>query len=110
MKPTSQAGLPVRTRAYTRDSQPPPGHHIPKSPLTDWSFQVAAPALRGGRRVGQNGRSVLTPGFRQLMIEGLFSAESRREARFEGALFGVIVALATWPIVLAVQAGAILLK
>ena len=106
MKPTSQAGLAARTR----DSQRPLGDRIPKSPVTDWSFQVAAPSLRGGRRLGKGGRSGPTPGFRQLMIEGLFSAEARREARYEGAVFGVIVALATWPIVLAVQAAAVLVK
>jgi|SRR6187401_462243 len=106
MKPTSQAGLPARTR----DFRHPPGHRIPKSPVTDWSFHVAAPALRGGRGLGKSGRSGSMPGFRQLMFEGLFSAEARREARFEGALFGVIVALATWPIVLAVQAAAVLVK
>ena len=106
MKPKSQAGLPARTR----DSRLALGHRKPKSPVTDWSFHVAAPALRGGRGLGKGGHPRFTPGFRQLMIEGLFSGEARREARFEGALFGVIVALATWPIVLAVQAAAILIK
>ncbi|MGI8821444.1 MAG: hypothetical protein ACR2ID_11355 [Chthoniobacterales bacterium] len=52
---------------------------------------------------------MLTPGFRAL-TEGLFSAEAKRESRLEGALFGVIAALAAWPIVLAIQAAADLVK
>ena len=105
MKPTLTPSRPVRRG----DSQCPSARPLPKSPAPDWSFH--APALRGGgssfRR--PNARPVLTPSFRALS-DGFFSAEAKRESRLEGALFAVIVALAAWPMVLAVQAAAGLLK
>ncbi|MDQ6654274.1 MAG: hypothetical protein M3Y80_00480 [Verrucomicrobiota bacterium] len=99
MKPTSPASLPARSR----DAQPL-RHRTSASPKIDWSFQASAPALRGS---GQS--PAFTPSFRTL-TDGVFSSEARRDSRFEGAVFGVIVALATWPIVLAIQAAIELTK
>src|SRR3954464_7747159 len=105
MKPTSIPSRPVRRG----DSQHSSARPLPKSPATDWSFH--APALPGGgssfRR--PDSRPLLTPSFRALS-DGFFSAEAKRESRLEGALFAVIVALAVWPMVLAVQAAAGLLQ
>jgi hypothetical protein len=44
------------------------------------------------------------------LSDGFFAAEAKREFRLEGAVFAVIVALAAWPMVLAVQAAAGLLR
>ncbi|MBA2241592.1 MAG: hypothetical protein H0W04_01700 [Chthoniobacterales bacterium] len=44
------------------------------------------------------------------LSQGFFEAEAKREYRFEAVLFGVIVALAAWPIGLAVQAAAHLMR
>lgn len=83
---------------------------ISQRPVTDWSFQTSTPTMRGGStaRPGLH-RVVLEPAFHTLS-QGFFSAEANRESRFEGALFGVIVALAAWPIALAMQAAAVLLN
>lgn len=105
MKPTSPASL----RARHRYAQPALGRRIPASPAIDWTFQTSVPALRGGSAKIGGGRPVLSPEFRAL-TEGRFSAEAKRESRFEGVLFGVIAAVAAWPIVLAFQAAAALVK
>ena len=44
------------------------------------------------------------------LSDGFFASEAKRESRLEGALFAVIAALAAWPMVLAAQAAAGLLK
>ncbi len=44
------------------------------------------------------------------LSEGFFASEAKRESRLEGALFAIIAALAVWPMVLAAQAAAGLLK
>lgn len=83
---------------------------ISSRPITEWSFQLSAPNLRGGSAPFlPGGNRALRPAFHTLS-QGFFSAEANRESRFEGALFGVIVALAAWPIALAVQAATVLLK
>jgi hypothetical protein len=104
MKPTFHASVPARSR----DAQRPLTHRTLKSPVTDWSFQASAPAIRGPGS-GRDGHQSFTPAFRKL-TETIFSAEARRESRFEGAVLGVVAALATWPIVLAVQATIALIK
>ncbi|MEP6955982.1 MAG: hypothetical protein ABI883_04095, partial [Chthoniobacterales bacterium] len=105
MKPTSPASLPARHR----NAQPALGRRIPASPATDWTFQASAPALRGGSAKFGGGRPVLSPEFRAL-TEGRFSAEAKREPRLEGVLFGVIAAVAAWPMVLAFQAATTLVR
>jgi hypothetical protein len=105
MKPTFHASVPARSR----DGQRPLNHRNSKSIVTDWSYQASAPAMRGGSGYGHDGRSAFTPGFRKL-TESLFSVETPREARFEGVVFGLVTALAAWPIVLAVQAAIELIK
>lgn len=76
-----------------------------KQPLTDWNFQPIAPNLRGGSVPFHPG--VRRPSIHRLSQE-FFSAEANRESRFEGWAFAMIVALAAWPIGLAIQAAAIL--
>jgi hypothetical protein len=44
------------------------------------------------------------------LSQGFLAAEAKREYRFEAALFGIMVALAAWPIGLALQAAAHLAK
>jgi hypothetical protein len=105
MKPTFHASVPARSR----DAQRPLNHRTPKSPVTDWSYQASAPAMRGGSSFGRDGRASFTPGFRKL-TETLFSAENRRESRLEGIVFGTIAALMAWPFALAVQAAVQLIK
>ena len=96
MKPTFQIKRPSRHV----ESQRPQGQHVIKSPATDWSYQSAAD-LRGGTAALHPEDRPLRPSFFTL-TEGFF-ATSNRESRFEGALFGVIAALAAWPIALAVH-------
>ncbi len=104
MKPTYQ----ITRRDRRAESLRPAGHQI-TSLVTDWSFQASAPALRGPSFRASDGSQSKLPSF-LLLSQGVFGAESRRESRLEGAVFGVIVARATWPIVLAVQAAATLLQ
>lgn len=103
MKPTFELNRQSRSSGAARPAQ------ISQRPITDWSFQASAPELRGGSTFHPGSHHVLEPAFHTLS-QGFFSAEANRESRFEGALFGVIVALAAWPIALAVQAAAVLLK
>ena len=102
MKPTFEISRQSRLSEAAR-----PAHQSSQRPITDWSFQASAPNLRGGNTPFHPG--VRRPGFHTLS-QGFFSAEANRESRFEGALFGVIAALAAWPIVLAVQAATLLIK
>ncbi len=81
-----------------------------KRPFTDWSFQSPASALRGGAAPFHPGaQQSLRPGF-YTVSQAFFAAEADRESRFEGALFGIMVGLAAWPIALAVQAALTLIK
>ncbi len=106
MKPTFQT-----SRCARHSGEPRPIGFNHKSPATDWSFRPSAPVIRGGsssfRSKPEEARS--TPRFWALS-QGFIEAEAKREYRFEAPLFGVIVALAAWPIGLAVQAAAQLLK
>ncbi len=104
MKPTFQLNRQSRSSGAARPAQ------ISQHPITDWSFQASTPELHGGSTLYPRSRhTVLEPAFHTLS-QGFFWAEANRESRFEGALFGVIAALAAWPIALAVQAAAILLQ
>ncbi len=105
MKPTFQASRPGRV------SEPlPTGFKSSKSPATDWSLQTSAPVFRGGSSFRSKPEtSPSTPHFWALS-HGFIEAEGKREYRFEAALFGVIVALAAWPIALAFQAAAQLIR
>ena len=94
MKPTFQTRRPSRHA----ESQRPQGQHVSKSPATDWSFQPTADL---GGAIAPAGMPHLKPSLFAL-TEGFF-ATSEREFRFEAAGFAVIVALAAWPITLAVQ-------
>ena len=105
MKPTSHASVTARSR----DGQRPLNHRTSKSIVTDWSYQASNPTMRGGSGFGHDGRPAFAPGFRKL-TESLFAVETPREARFEGVVFGIVAVLAAWPIVLAIQAGAALVK
>jgi len=106
MKPTFKTSRPGRPSEASR----PFDFHNSKTPSTDWSFHATTADLRGGTIPFHPGqRSRRAPGFHTLS-QGFLSTEANRESRIEGALFCVIVALATWPIVLAVQAAFDLLK
>ena len=101
MKPTFQIQDSRRGDASSSLSR----HHS-KFPVTDWSFQTAGANLRGGTLPFYPGvrNAIRQPGFHTLS-QGFFAAEAGRESRFEGALFGLVTALASWPIVLAFQAA-----
>lgn len=103
MKPTFEINRPGRSSGSSAQ--------ISKRPITDWSFQTSAPVLRGGTTPFHPGvhHVALRPGFHTLS-QGFFAREAGRESRFEGAAFGLIVALAAWPIALAMQAALVLIK
>lgn len=105
MKPTFQNSRQSRPDGAVRPSTPQISNR------TDWSFQISGPSLRGGTTNFHPGtrHTSLRPAFHTLS-QGFFSAEANRESRLEGALFGVMVALAAWPIALAVQAAIVLVK
>jgi hypothetical protein len=109
MKSTFQMGRPARRG----DLQHQFGFNLPKSPAIDWSFQSPATQILGGggsHSIRHHGaRPKLLRSFRGLS-EGFFASEAKRESRLEGALFAVIAVLAVWPMVLAAQAAAGLLK
>src|SRR4051812_41212722 len=94
MKPIFRTGRPARDD----ESRSTFGNNIQTAPTTDWSYQ-AAPTLRGG--AGSFGKNRAS--FRALS-NSFFEAEAKREDRIEAVAFGLIVALATWPMVQAAQA------
>lgn len=106
MKPTFQASRAGRV------SEPcATGFNNIRTLATDWSFQSSAPVFRGnsgGFRISPEG-SASTPGLWTLS-QRFIEAEGKREYRFEAVLFGVLVALAAWPIAQALHAVAELLK
>jgi len=104
MKPIYQTGRPARD-----GESPTIGHVQSKSPITDWSFQATAPTLRGGSSFLREGKRSFLPKFSALS-QGFFEVEAKREYRFEAALFGVIVTLSAWPMVLAARAAFELIK
>ena len=98
MKPTIQTGRPSRHV----ESQRPQGQLVTKSPATDWSFQSTAEV--GGAIAPAGISHQLKPSLFAL-TEGFFTT-AEREFRFEAAGFAVIVALAAWPIALALHMAA----
>lgn len=88
-----------------------PAPQVSNRPITDWAFQPVGTDLRGGSLPFHPGASRVSfrPGFHTLS-QGFFSAEANTESRVEGAVFGLMVVLAAWPIALAVQAAATLLR
>ena len=102
MKPIFQNGRNSRPG----DASSSLNRHSSKLPVTDWSFHTAAANLRGGVLpfYPDARKSTRGPGFHTLS-QGFFATEAGRESRFEGAVFSVIVALSTWPIVLAIRAA-----
>ena len=107
MKPKFENSRQSQRSGASRPSARQNNNH----PITDWSFQAAGSGLRGGATPFHPGarQSSLRPAFYTLS-QKFFSAEANRESRIEGALFGLIAVLAAWPIALAVQAAAALIK
>ncbi len=105
MKPTFQASRPGRFSELRTT-----GFDSNKSLASDWSLQPSTPVIRGGSSFRSKPEgSPLAPRFWTLS-QGFIEAEAKREYRFEAVLFGVIVALAAWPIALALQAAAQLVR
>ena len=101
MKPTFQVSGQTR-RGESRRSL----NHASKLPVTDCSFQVNAPEMRGGSPAfGSDKR----PGLRGIS-ESFFAGESKRNDRLEAAGFVIMIGMAVWPIALAVQAAFGLIK
>ena len=98
--------------ACRSDSQHQFGFNLPKSPAVDWSYHSPAAHLRGGGSGWLKHRGLRPSVMRSFraLSDGFFASEAKRESRLEGALFAVIAALAAWPMVLAAQAAAGLLK
>jgi hypothetical protein len=99
MKPTFQTRRPSRHA----ESHRPQGQHVSKSPATDWSFQTTAAEI-GGAIAPAAVEHPLQPSLFAL-TEGFFTT-AEREFRFEAAGFAVLVALAAWPIALALHMAA----
>jgi hypothetical protein len=101
MKPTFHVG------GHTRRGESRPAlTHGSKSPVTDWSFQASAQSLRGGGPAfGRNKR----PSLRRIS-EAFFAGESKRNDRLEAAGFVAMIAMAVWPIGLAIHAALALVK
>jgi hypothetical protein len=72
--------------------------------MTEWSFQAPSHHRGGGGSASFNHPAFYT------LSESFFASEAKKESRLEGALFGAIVALAIWPMVLAVQAAVALMQ
>ncbi|MFN2509519.1 MAG: hypothetical protein ABR589_12200 [Chthoniobacterales bacterium] len=99
MRPIFEINRPPRRDEPKR----PFGRSISKSPVTDWNFQTSTADLRGGPAPSAYGSErSLAGGFRALS-QGFFEAETKWENRIEVAAFAIIVALAAWPVVQAVQ-------
>ena len=101
MKPTFPVSGPTRRGESRR-----PLNYVSKAPVTDWSFQASAPELHGGApSFGRTKR----PSLRGIS-EAFFAAESKRNDRLEAVGFVMMIAMAAWPIGLAVQAALALVK
>ena len=98
MKPTFQIRRPSRHV----ESQRPQGRLVSTSPATDWSFQSAS-ELSG--TIAPAGMAHQSKSSLFALTEGFFTT-AEREFRVEAAAFGVIVALAAWPIALALHMAA----
>jgi len=105
MKTVFKTSRPARD-GESRSSLDP---QIQNTPAIDWNFQSSASALRGGAGTFQRSSRASFAGFRAIS-NGFFEAEAKREFRIEAAAFGVIVALAVWPMVQAAQALLDLIK
>ena len=101
MKPTFQVSGQNR-RSESRRST----NHASKLPVTDWSFQASAPEMRGGSPAFGRDKH---PGLRGIS-DSFFAGESKRNDRLEAAGFVAMIAMAVWPIALAVQAALALVK
>jgi hypothetical protein len=99
MKPTFKSSVSTR-----HGESRPQGQTFSKTPATDWSYRVPPQVMTGG-----SGGFPLPRSFRQLS-DGFFAREARQESRLEGGVFGVIIVLAAWPMVLAILAAAGQLK
>ncbi len=106
MKPTVKISRHSRTGETSG-----PASQISNRPITDWSYQASGLDVRGGASSfhPKTERGALPPAFHTLS-QGFFSAEANWESRAEGALFGVIAALAAWPIALAAHAAMVLMQ
>ena len=101
MKPTIQISGQTRHGESRRSL-----NYISTKPATDWSFQASAPEMRGG-----------SPAFRESgkasfhhLSDAFFAEESKRDSRLEAAGFVVMIAMAAWPIGLAVRAAIALMS
>ncbi len=104
MKPTFETSRPSRLS----DALRPLARQTSQRPVTDWSFQSSA--LQGGTAPFHPGvQQPLHPAFHTLS-QAFFASEADRESRFEGALFGIMVGLAVWPMALAAQAALVFLR
>ena len=105
MKPTFQSSRQTRLTECPR-----PLANASKSPVTDWEFQASAPETRGGSSSFRHeGQPAGIPSFHRLS-ERFIRDESKRDSRLEAGAFVVMIALAAWPIGLAVQAAITLAK
>lgn len=106
MKPSSENSRRSRWSRASRPSRQSGNH-----PITDWSFQADAPSLRGESTPFHPGtqHASLGPGFHTLS-QGFFPVEANWESRVEGVLFGLMVAIAAWPIALALHTALVLIK
>jgi hypothetical protein len=94
------------------DSKHQFGFNLPKSPAVDRSYHSPAFPRHGGGSGWLRHRGLRPSVLRSFraLSDGFLASEAKRESRLEGALFAVITALAAWPMVLAAQAAAGLLK
>ena len=99
MKPTFQNKRQVRRGESVR----PAGHSTSKFPVTDWNFQSSTADLRSGSLpapVQTDDPSAKQSLYR--LSQGVFAAETKWEDRIEGVFLGVVIAIATCPVMHAI--------
>lgn len=103
MKPTLQTSRQARHI----ESQRPQGAAVSKTPATDWAFQSAA-ELRGATASSSPGTERMqSPLGLYAMTHGQFEAETKVEERIEGVGLLIVIALAAWPMLVAMHTAVI---
>ncbi len=96
MKPTFQ----INRQSRRAEAQRPSGHSVNAMPSIEWSFQSGADLRAGTVQTADSVPSVRRGIY--AATHGLYDAGSKWEDRIEAIGLGVVVALASWPIMQAV--------
>lgn len=96
MKPTYQIGL------RAGQAQRPSGPAFNKSPRTEWNFQSGAELTAGTAPAASTERLPFFGGL-YARTQGFYEAQTKWEDRIEAFGLCVVIALAAWPILQAVD-------